>query len=381
MPTAALDGAMAAMAVQTPRANRGGREPAATPGTQTKRGAAALEDVLSGRVRKFAFDVRDLPLGFDEARDALVAHARAVLAAVERTRPVARFMVGKTSMAKAGSVPEERLDTRNLAHLQVAHIADRWRKLYEPHGYDGLVVLTLVAARTVPAPFLRLGFSVQDYALSMEKHLIEHFALREVDERLANRSLASGQLERSGAPVYVVYLAFKCREEEDTENVPPQPALLSSPVLPPPLAASHVPRPSLAASPAPPPRKLDASPQAPALAAAAHAVGLGTEDVPRATAASPVPLRALEATQPTLTPAVATAVARQNTDVPAVSPLPPPRMVAATPPPLTPAVSAEPAPAEPLDLAALATELHQLLDGMIGSDSDADASFHDALGD
>jgi len=97
-------------------------------------------------------------------------------------------------------------------------VIDRWRKLYDPAGYDGLVVLTTVTEAAVPPRFLANGYGAQDYVLALEQGVVQHFALGEYERRLGNTSFHSGRLESSGCAGYVIYvgLPVRSREREDS---------------------------------------------------------------------------------------------------------------------------------------------------------------------
>ena len=57
----------------------------------------------------------------------------------------------------------------------------------------------------------------QLYVLALENALIAHFAYEECDGRLTNDSLQPGQLQRPLSAGYVVYMAFKYEEREETD--------------------------------------------------------------------------------------------------------------------------------------------------------------------
>ena len=203
--------ALAAHNAPTPRALGAPSTPA------TARGEATYEAIVRGEVRNYCLALRAVPADFDGAVAALVARVHAVVGEAERTRPVTRFTVGKTSVARAASAPRNAFDVTNRKHLDVKHVTDRWRKLYDPAGYDGLVALTLVTPASTPAQFLALGFGPQDYALALEQGVIHQFALRDFDGRLGNVGLASGKQEQSGAPGYLVYVAFEFEKPQDLD--------------------------------------------------------------------------------------------------------------------------------------------------------------------
>ena len=55
------------------------------------------------------------------------------------------------------------------------------------------------------------------YVIALESALITHFAYEECDGRLANGSLQPGQLQNSLSAGYVVYMAFKYEEPEESD--------------------------------------------------------------------------------------------------------------------------------------------------------------------
>jgi len=73
-----------------------------------------------------------------------------------------------------------------------------------------MTVLTVVTKDTLPPLKSRRPAQwKQQYTIALEQALITHFMFVEDDERLANKTTEPGNLERSGAIGYVLYLGMK----------------------------------------------------------------------------------------------------------------------------------------------------------------------------
>ena len=73
-----------------------------------------------------------------------------------------------------------------------------------------MAVLTVVTKDTLPPlKSQRPAQWKQQYTIALEQGLITHFMFVEDDKRLANETTEPGNLEKSGAIAFVLYLAMK----------------------------------------------------------------------------------------------------------------------------------------------------------------------------
>ena len=216
---------------------------------------------MSGTARTYCFSLTDTPANFAETVDALVLRVRSVLGDVVSrhggSRVVDAFVVGKSSLHPLPSAPAGAFDPRNRRHVDVQHVAGRWRKKYAPEGF----VVAAVTHADVPPGVLANGITLQHYILALEQAVTHRFALVDCDARVRNATFCTGKLEERGAPAYVVYVAFKTARLEPVSE--PAPLPVSDPV---PLVAAEADdakenaRPPLEDACTPPPRRRAPSP-------------------------------------------------------------------------------------------------------------------------
>lgn len=90
--------------------------------------------------------------------------------------------------------------------------SDHVKKCY---GKNGLIVVAVVTNESIPADCKKDGYIThqEEYALTLEKRLIQNFRKEEKDmedddKRLANKTTAPGNTDQVKAVGYLIYIAF-----------------------------------------------------------------------------------------------------------------------------------------------------------------------------
>lgn len=154
-----------------------------------------------------------------ERIDALIDNIHKTITALElqSDKKIKHFCIGKTYAEARASTRFNPIDVNSW---KVQGVSDRWKNKegYKAHGYDGLVVLGAVSRGMLKEKANKGVWNQQLYVLALENALITHFAYEECDKRLANKSLEPGQLQRSLSAGYVVYMAFKYEEPDESDE-------------------------------------------------------------------------------------------------------------------------------------------------------------------
>ena len=175
-------------------------------------GGCSFDDLCRG-VSSYACDnlidvIPDQNGDITEAR--LVKHITDCLQSLETQtdRTVETFYIGKTHVRQRRNRRFNHMD-RSTWRLDDG-INNRYRDHRDKvYGRDGLVVLTVVRREAIPAAVRESlpKFDHEDYALYLERCLIQHF--KRNDARLHNKSADAGGRVSSSAIGYPLYLAFK----------------------------------------------------------------------------------------------------------------------------------------------------------------------------
>ena len=156
-------------------------------------------------------DSRRVPDSFDEAVFKLKSAAKELLHSIEQRAetPIAEFTIGKSFARK---IQNKNFDPSKFNTWIKKGLSDRWRKLYEPEGYNGLIALCAITREILPlankGSKRHTLHDQQQYALALEQQLIHFFAYVAQDRRLGNKSLDKGALAQNPY-AGVVYLAFR----------------------------------------------------------------------------------------------------------------------------------------------------------------------------
>ena len=161
-----------------------------------------------------SFSLIDLPNDYNKSLSKLVDHVKSIIAANEKHhgRRCEKFYIGKSTLHTWSG---RHFDSHNRYTWKTELIRQRWDARRQ-HGYQAMAVLTVVTNDTLPPLKSRRPAQwKQQYTLALEQALITHFMFVEDDERLENETTVPGNLERSGAVAYVLYLAMKFENARD----------------------------------------------------------------------------------------------------------------------------------------------------------------------
>ena len=163
---------------------------------------------LGDRRDSLSYLLIDLPIKYYKSLKKLVGHIESIIAANEKHhyRKCEEFYIGKSTIHK-----QERRDFNpdKPGTWNLKWIKQRWGERIEC-GYQAMAVLTVVTKDTLPPLKSRQPAEwKQQYTIALEQGLITHFMFVEDDERLANKTTEPGNLEKSGARAYVLYLGMK----------------------------------------------------------------------------------------------------------------------------------------------------------------------------
>ena len=152
--------------------------------------------------------ITDPPRDFEKLRSKLIKYVKSTVKANEKyhKRKCEKFYIGKSTIHK-----QERRDFNpgKPSTWNLNWIYKRW-DARRKKGYQAMTVLTVVTKETLPPLKSRRPDQwKQQYTIALEQGLITHFMFVEDDERLANKTTEPGNLEKSGARAYVLYLGMK----------------------------------------------------------------------------------------------------------------------------------------------------------------------------
>ena len=163
---------------------------------------------LNHRRDSLSYPLIELPHDFNKSLSKLVDHIKSIITANEKYhyRKCEEFYIGKsTTHARRG----RHFDPDNLDTWNIQLIHKRW-DARRKEGYQAMAVLTVVTKDTLPPlKSRRPALWKQQYTIALEQGLITHFMFVEDDERLENETTKPGNLEKSGAVGYALYLGMK----------------------------------------------------------------------------------------------------------------------------------------------------------------------------
>lgn len=184
--------------------------------SSTRSGFTSFEELCKGTVKKYSHNLVDLRKKTTRERiDALIDKIEETINSLQQQtdKTIQHFCIGKTYVeAKSGTT----FNPNNVATWRVQGISSRWHQAYKNKGYDGLVVLGAVSRGMLSDKRNKKVWKQQLYILFLESALITHFAYDDCDKRLGNYSLQPGQLQKKLSAGYVVYMAFKYEDPEET---------------------------------------------------------------------------------------------------------------------------------------------------------------------
>ena len=163
---------------------------------------------LDHRSDSLSYPLIDLPHNYNKSVSKLAGHIKSIIAANEKHhyRKCEEFYIGKSTVQTR---KRQHFNPDKPSTWQLKWINQRW-DARRKHGSQAMTVLTVVTKDTLPhLESRRPAQWKQQYTIALEQGLITHFMFEEDDERLANKTTEPGNLERSGAIAYVLYLAMK----------------------------------------------------------------------------------------------------------------------------------------------------------------------------
>ena len=193
----------------------------ASASTASTHGFTLFDELCRGVVKNYSYNLVDLRKKSTRERiDALIKNIHKTITDLEchSDKKIELFCIGKTyAEAKA----DTKFNPNNVNSWKVKGVSERWNNKnegYKVQGYDGLVVLGAVSRGMLKKKADKKVWNQQLYVLGLENALITHFAYEECDVRLANESLQPGQLQKSLSAGYVVYMAFKYEEPDESDE-------------------------------------------------------------------------------------------------------------------------------------------------------------------
>lgn len=146
---------------------------------------------------------------FLEIWDMVRIKADRLLLKIDRLLDIKNHRISAFTIGKSSSTGSEFTDllNHNPRRWIVRNIQSRWFSKYHNMGYAFLVAFVVVTRENIDTTRVRF-LRQQDLALALENRLIQCYAFERNDQRVDNRSLASGNIgdeEMAG----IVYLAIQ----------------------------------------------------------------------------------------------------------------------------------------------------------------------------
>ncbi len=191
---------------------------------------AERKDPLVVKLNGYCFRPTSLPPTLELSKANLVKHIKSVIEANERhyQRECTGFYIGKTYL------PQRKRQSFNPGNpegtCKMTGVSSRWKQ-WRKEGYDAMVVIAVITDKNYCAVNnLEKSKAKQEYALSLEVDLINHFRYTERRYRqLDNESTRPGSLERNHAVAYALYLAMKLKSQVAASDEQPTISLPATP--------------------------------------------------------------------------------------------------------------------------------------------------------
>ena len=150
------------------------------------------------------YDLSSLPTGlsFDDIKHVLIKNIKSQIGSSD----VQQFCIGKTFITPRY---QSGFNTTDPTTWSEQGLKSRWYNKYCKEGYDEMVVVAAISAETLPDHRQSNGWKEQ-YTLSLEQELINHFMWSENEQRLANATTDPGGKCTQDKEAYVLYVAVKC---------------------------------------------------------------------------------------------------------------------------------------------------------------------------
>ena len=151
------------------------------------------------------FAITSIPKQFNDAKSVLVERIKTI------TGPdhITKFCIGKSYTCSHGQRTFSITDHQTWS---LEGLNSRWHNKYKKEDYNEVVAVTAISRETLPdyIPVCQC----EQYALSMEQELINHFMWVEPDSRLANKTTDPGKKVEEPKEAFVIYVATKTKHPE-----------------------------------------------------------------------------------------------------------------------------------------------------------------------
>ena len=147
----------------------------------------------------------NIPKQFNDAKSVLVGHIKTITAPDHITE----FCIGKTYTCSHGQQTFSITDHKTWS---LEGLNSRWHNKYKKDDYNEVVAVTAISREALPdyIPVCQC----EQYAISMEQELINHFMWVEPDSRLANKTTEPGKKVEEPKEAFVIYVATKTKRPE-----------------------------------------------------------------------------------------------------------------------------------------------------------------------
>ena len=123
-------------------------------------------------------------------------------------REIADFYIGKSNIRKR---KHHTFNPDNPRTWKIGGIPGRFRDhVKKSYGKNGLIVVAVTTRDSIPKDCVKKGYIThqEEYALKLEKRLIEKYKEDNGTPRIANKGTDPGHTDEGSSVAYVVYMAF-----------------------------------------------------------------------------------------------------------------------------------------------------------------------------
>ena len=151
------------------------------------------------------FEIISLPIQFENAKSALVESIKTI------TGPdITKFCIGKTYTRPHG---QRTFSITDHETWSLEGLNSRWHNKYKKEDYNEIVVVAGISHETLP-DYRPVCQDIEQYAISLEQQLIDHFMWVKPDSRLANKTTEPGKKVEEPKIAFVIYVAIKTKQPE-----------------------------------------------------------------------------------------------------------------------------------------------------------------------
>jgi len=164
---------------------------------------------------RIKYQLCNLPtdLSFENTKQMLIQKMKSL---IDR-HCVKQYCIGK-SFISAKIQSQRKFSTTDSTTWSKKGVKNRWYGKYQKEGYDEMVVVAVISTETLPE-HRRSDEWKEQYTLSLEQELINHFRWSENDQRLANTNSDPGGKSTEDKEAYVLYIAIKFIESATEKSM------------------------------------------------------------------------------------------------------------------------------------------------------------------